>query len=125
MKRDFTYVDDIVEGIVRLIPRPPAENKNWDAANPDPSSSFAPYRIFNIGNNEPVELLQFIEVLEKKLNKKAIKNFLPLQEGDVEETFADILDLQKEIGFKPSTSIEAGIEKFVNWYRDYYKIDKS
>ncbi len=120
MKRDFTYVSDIVEGIVRLIPKAPAGNANWDANKPDPSSSYAPYRIYNIGNNQPVELLRFIEVLEEKLGKKAIKNFLPLQPGDVEETDADISDLEREIGFRPSTSIEAGIGKFVDWYRTYY-----
>lgn len=122
MKRDFTYVDDIVEGIVKLIPKIPAGNKNWTGLRPDPATSLAPYRLYNIGNNKPIELLRFIEVLEEKLKKKAIKNFLPLQEGDVEETFADITDLQNETGFTPSTSIEEGIEKFVNWYREYYKI---
>ena len=122
MKRDFTYVDDIVEGIVKLIPKIPAGNMNWTGLRPDPATSLAPYRLYNIGNNKPIELLRFIEVLEEKLKKKAIKNFLPLQEGDVEETFADITDLQNETGFTPSTSIEEGIEKFVNWYREYYKI---
>ena len=122
MKRDFTYVDDIVEGIVKLMPLAPVGNKNWDARQPDPASSFAPYRIFNIGNNKPIELLGFIEVLEEKLKRKAIKNFLPLQDGDVEETFADITELQTETGFTPSTSIEDGIGKFVNWYQQYYKI---
>ena len=125
MKRDFTYVDDIVEGIVKLIPHAPEGNKSWNALQPDPSYSFAPYRLFNIGNNKPVELLEFIGVLEEKLGIKAIKNFLPLQDGDVEETYADIQDLEKLTGFKPSTSIEAGIGEFVNWYRDYYKIKKS
>ena len=122
MKRDFTYVDDIVEGIAKLMPLAPIGNKNWDARQPDPASSFAPYRIFNIGNNKPIELLRFIEVLEEKLKRKAIKNFLPLQDGDVEETFADITELQNETGFTPSTSIEDGIGKFVNWYQQYYKI---
>jgi UDP-glucuronate 4-epimerase len=125
MKRDFTYVDDIVEGMVKLIPKAPAGNPAWDAQHPDPASSNAPYRIFNVGNNKPIELLKFIEVLEEKLGKKAIKNFLPLQDGDVEATYADIDDLVKETGFKPSTSIDQGIEKFVNWYLDYYKIRKS
>ncbi len=124
MKRDFTYVDDIVEGIVQLISRPPTGNKDWNPQQPDPATSFAPYRIYNIGNNKPVELLKFIEVLEEKLGRKAIKNFLPLQDGDVEETYADITDLEKETGFRPSTSIDNGIEKFVNWYCDYYKIKK-
>ena len=120
MKRDFTYVSDIVEGIVRLMQKPPKENADWNPLQPDPSSSYTPYRIYNIGNNQPVELLRFIEVLEEKLGKKAIKNFLPLQPGDVEETYADISDLEREIGFRPSTSIEAGIGKFVDWYRTYY-----
>ncbi len=120
MKRDFTYVSDIVEGIVRLMPKAPAGNPQWDPRHPDPSSSYAPYRIFNIGNNQPVELLRFIEVLEEKLGKKAIKNFLPLQPGDVESTFADISDLEKEVGFRPQTSVEEGIGKFVVWYRSYY-----
>jgi UDP-glucuronate 4-epimerase len=122
MKRDFTYVDDIVEGIVKLIPKVPAGNKDWNPRQPDPSSSFAPYRIFNIGNNQPVELLEFIEVLEEKLGRKAVKNFLPLQDGDVEETYADITDLEQVTGFRPSTSIDEGIGKFVTWYREYYKI---
>ncbi len=124
MKRDFTYVDDIVEGIIKLIPHPPAENGNWNSQQPDPATSFAPYQIFNIGNNKPIELLHFIEVLEEKLGKKAIKNFLPLQEGDVPETYADISELEKKTGFAPSTSIEVGVEKFVNWYFAYYKIKK-
>jgi UDP-glucuronate 4-epimerase len=120
MKRDFTYVSDIVEGIVRLMPKAPAGNPQWDPRHPDPSSSYAPYRIFNIGNNQPVELLRFIEVLEEKLGKTAIKNFLSLQPGDVESTFADISDLEKEVGFRPQTSVEEGIGKFVDWYRSYY-----
>ena len=122
MKRDFTYVDDIVEGIVKLMTRVPTGNESWDARRPDPASSFAPYRIYNIGNNQPVELLRFIEVLEEKLGKKAIKNFLPLQDGDVKETYADIGDLEREIGFRPSTPIEEGIGKFVEWYKEYYRI---
>lgn len=122
MRRDFTYVDDIVEGIVRLIPKAPVGNPNWSGENPDPATSFAPYKIYNIGNNQPVELLYFIEVLEKKLGRKATKNLLPLQDGDVPETYADVDDLMRDVGFKPSTSIEEGIEKFVTWYKDYYQI---
>jgi UDP-glucuronate 4-epimerase len=122
MRRDFTYVDDIVEGIVRLIPKAPKGNPEWDAKHPDPSSSFAPYRLYNIGNNEPVELLDFISALEDKLGKKAIKNFLPIQDGDVEEARADTAALQAETGFKPSTPIKEGIDKFIDWYRRYYKI---
>ena len=122
MKRDFTYVSDIVEGIIRLIPKPPAGDEKWNAMTPDPSSSYAPYRIYNVGNNQPVELLKFIEVLEEKLGKKAVKNFLPLQPGDVEGTFADVADLEREINFKPSTSVEEGIGKFVDWYRTFYSV---
>lgn len=122
MLRDFTYVDDIVEGIVRLIPVAPKGNPQWRGENPDPASSFAPYKIYNIGNNNPVELLHFIEVLEEKLGKKAIKNFLPLQDGDVPATYADVNDLMQDVGFKPDTSIETGIGNFVNWYKEYYKV---
>ncbi len=121
MKRDFTYVDDIVNGIVKLIPLPPAADPRWNANTPDPAYSFAPYRVLNIGNNKPVELLHFIEVIEQQLGKKAVKNFLPLQEGDVPETYADIAELERLTGFRPSTSVEEGIAKFVSWYRKYYK----
>lgn len=122
MKRDFTYVQDIVESISRLIPKISAPNKEWSGLKPDPATSFAPYRVFNIGNNQPVELLRFIEVIEEKLKKKAIKNLLPLQDGDVPETFADVEDLMREVNFKPATPIEKGIGDFVDWYLDYYKI---
>ncbi len=122
MKRDFTYVDDIVEAIVRLIPKPPQGNKNWSGQSPDPATSFAPYQIFNIGNNQPVDLSYFIEVIEKALGKEAIKKLMPLQDGDVPETYADISDLEQEVGFKPATTIEAGVKKFVNWYKEYYKL---
>lgn len=121
MKRDFTYVEDIVEGITRLIPTIPAPDKNWDAFTPDPASSFAPYRIFNIGNNQPVELMDFVEAIEEKLGIKAVKNLLPIQEGDVPETFADIQALTDAVGFKPSTSIKSGISNFIDWYLSYYK----
>jgi len=122
MKRDFTYIDDIVEGVYRLINHVPKGNDQWDPFNPDPATSSAKYHIFNIGNNNPVELSYYIEVLEKCLGKKAIKNLLPLQPGDVVETYANVDHLQKEIGFKPATKIEDGIQSFVDWYRDYYKI---
>jgi UDP-glucuronate 4-epimerase len=122
MRRDFTYVDDIVEGIVRLMPNAPAGNPEWDGLQPDPSTSYAPYRIYNMGNHQPVDLLYFIEVLEQKLGKKAIKNFAPLQAGDVEATYADCTDLEEVTGFRPRTPIEEGIGKFVAWYRDYYGI---
>lgn len=121
MKRDFTFIDDIVEGIARLVPKIPTGNKTWSGATPDAATSFAPYRLFNIGNNKPVELLRFIEVIEEKLGKKAIKNLLPIQEGDVPETFADVDDLIREVDFKPATPIEVGIGKFIEWYKDYYK----
>ncbi len=122
MKRDFTYVDDIVEAIARLIPTVARQDQDWKAMNPDPATSFAPYKVYNIGNNKPVELLRFIEVIEEKLKKKAIKNFLPLQDGDVPETYADVDDLMRDANFKPSTSIEEGIGKFINWYKEYYNV---
>lgn len=121
MKRDFTYVDDIVEGIVRLIPTVPKGEKSWNGATPDAASSFAPYRLYNIGNNSPVELMHFIEVIEDKIGKKAVKNLLPIQEGDVPETYADVEALTEAVGFKPSTSIETGIGNFISWYKEYYK----
>lgn len=122
MKRDFTYIDDIVEGLVRLLPRIPQPDANWSGMHPDPATSFAPYRLYNIGNNSPVELMRFIEVLEEKLGRKAEKNFLPIQDGDVPETYADVNDLMRDTGFKPSTSIEEGIGKFVEWYKSFYGI---
>jgi UDP-glucuronate 4-epimerase len=122
MKRDFTYVADIVEAISRLVPKVPKPDPQWSGLKPDPSSSFAPYRLFNIGNNSPVELLRFIEIVEEKIGKKAIRNFLPIQDGDVPETYADVDDLMQEVDFKPSTPIETGIGNFVDWYLSYYKI---
>ncbi len=120
MQRDFTYIDDIVEGVVRVIESIPAADHAWRGDRPDPSSSFAPYRLYNIGNNNPVELMEFITVLEEQLGRKARKNFLPLQAGDVPSTFADVDDLTADVGFKPSTPIEEGIRRFVSWYRGYY-----
>ncbi len=122
MKRDFTYINDIVEGIVRLIDHIPMKNEVWDPYHPDPSYSIAPYKLYNIGNNNPVELSKFIEAIEKSIGKKAIKNLLPLQPGDVVETFANVTHLEEEVGFKPATKIEDGIQSFVDWYKDYYKI---
>lgn len=122
MRRDFTYIDDLVESVTRLIPKIAAPNKNWDALKPDPATSFAPYRLFNVGNSSTVELIRYIEIIEEKLGRKAIKNFLPIQEGDVPDALADVDDLVKEIGFKPSTPIEVGVGKFIDWYLDYYKI---
>ncbi len=120
MKRDFTYIDDIIEGIVRVIDKIPEPNPEWSGDNPDSATSYAPYKLYNIGNNNPVELMRFIEVIEDCLGKKAKKNFLPIQPGDVPATFADVDALIKDVGFKPSTSIEDGIEKFVKWYREFY-----
>jgi UDP-glucuronate 4-epimerase len=120
MKRDFTYIDDIVEGVTMVVKKIPEPDTNWNSDNPDSATSYAPYRIYNIGNNSPIELMKFIEVLEDCLGKKAEKNFLPMQPGDVHETCADVDDLIN-IGFKPSTPIEKGIKKFVEWYLDYYE----
>jgi UDP-glucuronate 4-epimerase len=122
MKRDFTYVDDIVDGIIGLMHQAPVENKLWDAKAADPATSWAPYRIFNIGNNAPVELGYFIEVLENKLGIRAIKNFLPMQTGDVSNSESDIEDLKQAIGFQPRISVETGISLFVDWYRNYYQV---
>ncbi|MFC1750639.1 NAD-dependent epimerase [Pseudomonadota bacterium] len=121
-KRDFTYIDDIVEGVIRTLDKIAAPNPDWSGDAPDSSSSYAPYRIYNIGNNEPVELLRFIEVIEECLGIKAEKNLLPLQPGDVPATFADVSDLVNDVGFKPSTSIEDGIANFIDWYKQYYKV---
>jgi len=124
MGRDFTYIDDIVEGIVRLIPKPPSADANWTGKNPDPATSFAPYQLFNIGNSHPVELIHFINELEKQLGIKAKKNMLPLQPGDVPKTWAAVDDLYDYIEFKPQVSIEEGIRKFVDWYKVYYQSEK-
>ena len=120
MKRDFTYIDDIVEGVVRLIHKVPGPDQCWNGDKPDSATSYAPYRIYNIGNNNPVELMKFIGVLEDCLGRKAEKNLLPIQPGDVPATYADVDDLIDDVGFKPSTSIEEGIKKFVEWYLEYH-----
>ena len=120
-KRDFTYIDDIVEGVVRVSDNVATSNPDWDSDKPDPATSKAPYRLYNIGNNSPVELMYFIEQIEKNLNKKADKNYLPLQAGDVPETYANVDALIDYVGYSPSTSIESGIENFIKWYKDYYK----
>ncbi len=120
MQRDFTYVDDIVEGVIRVTDRIAAPNPAWSGDASDPGTSSAPYRIYNIGNNNPVELMKFIEVLEDALGKKAKKNLLPLQPGDVPATYADVDDLMKDVGFKPDTPVELGIRRFVEWFRGYY-----
>ncbi len=121
MQRDFTYIDDIVEGVVRVMERIPSADSGWSGAAPDAATSYAPYRIYNIGNNQPVELLHFIEVLEDCLGKKAEKRMLPIQAGDVPVTYADIDDLVRDTGFAPSTTIGDGLRRFVEWYNDYYK----
>jgi UDP-glucuronate 4-epimerase len=121
-RRDFTYIDDIVEGVIRVLDRVPEPDPLWSGDSPDPSSSHAPYRLYNIGNHQPVELMYFIEVLENCVGKKAQKNFLPLQQGDVPATYADIDNLVRDVGFHPSTPIEEGIARFVGWYRDYYRV---
>jgi UDP-glucuronate 4-epimerase len=121
MKRDFTYIDDIVEGVVRIIDRVPRPNPAWDRAHPDPGSSHAPYKLYNIGNSDPVELTKLIELLELNLGKKAIKNMLPMPAGDVPITYADVDALMRDIGFKPSTTLETGLRNFTDWYLGYYK----
>ncbi len=120
MQRDFTYIDDIIEGVVRVMDKIPAPNKGWDGNHPDSATSYAPYRLYNIGNHKPVELMYFIEALEGCLGKKARKSFLPMQPGDVPTTYADVDDLIKDVGFKPSIGIEEGIKYFVGWYKKYY-----
>lgn len=120
MRRDFTYIDDIVEGVMRVLRRPPEPDTSWNGDAPDPGTSYAPYRIYNIGNNNPVELMAFIAAIENALGKEAIKEYMDLQPGDVPETYADIDDLVRDVGFTPRTSIDEGIRQFVEWYRSYY-----
>lgn len=120
MRRDFTYIDDIIEGVVRVLDHLPTPNPKWSSDSPDPGTSRAAYRLYNIGNHQPVELMQFIETLEKFLGKTAHKNLLPMQAGDVPATYAEVDDLQRAVGFQPSTSIAVGIERFVEWYKSYY-----
>ncbi|MBN8473916.1 NAD-dependent epimerase [Sulfuritalea sp.] len=119
MRRDFTYIDDIAEGVIRALDRVPQADPGFDRLSPDPATSWAPYRIFNIGNNQPVELMAFIEALEQALGKKAAKNFLPMQNGDVQATYADVADLASATGFKPRTELVDGVRRFVDWYRSY------
>ncbi len=121
-RRDFTYIDDIVEGIIRVLDRPAPPNPDWSGGAPDSATSSAPYRLYNIGNNSPVELMRYIEVLEDCLGKKAQKNLLPLQPGDVPDTYADVSDLIRDTGYKPGTPVEEGVARFVAWYREYYKV---
>lgn len=120
MERDFTYIDDIVSGIEKLIDKAPQANEDWDEEKDDISESFAPYKIYNIGNNSPIKLMRFIKALESALGKEADKNYMEMQPGDVKRTYADMTDLEQDINFKPSTTIEEGLEKFVSWYSEYY-----
>ncbi len=120
MRRDFTYIDDIVEGVIRLMPKIPEPDVSWSGDHPDPGTSYCPYRVYNIGNNHPVELMTFIETIEKILGKEAKKEFLEMQMGDVPATYADIDDLTDAVGFRPRTSLENGIRNFISWYRSYY-----
>ena len=122
--RDFTYIDDIVKGIIRVLDKPASSNKNWSGEAPDPATSLAPYRVLNIGNNKPVELMEYIDELGNCLNRKVIKELLPIQPGDVPDTFADINDLVTEYDYKPSTNIKEGIKNFVDWYLGYYMVDQ-
>jgi UDP-glucuronate 4-epimerase len=121
-RRDFTYIDDIVEGVARALDRPASPNPNWSGDRPDPATSSAPYRLYNIGNHNPVELVSYIEVLETCLGKKAQQNLLPLQPGDVPDTYADVENLVADVDYRPSTPIESGVKRFVDWYRDYYEV---
>ncbi len=120
MARDFTYIDDIVEGVIRVLDNPPAGNKSWSGEAPDPATSYTNYKLYNIGNNDPVRLMDFVETIEDALGKKAIKNYMPMQDGDVQSTYADITELDAAVGFKPATPLAEGIGKFVEWYRGYY-----
>ena len=121
-RRDFTYIDDIVEGIIRTLDRPAPRNLEWNGKTPDPGTSLAPWRVYNIGNNQPVELMDYISALEKALGKVAYKEFLPLQAGDVPDTYANVDDLVDQFDYKPVTTVEHGINRFVSWYRDYFKM---
>jgi UDP-glucuronate 4-epimerase len=122
MRRDFTYIDDIVEGIVRVSARGATASPQWDGANPDPASSSAPFRLYNIGNSQPVELMRVIATLETELGRKAQLELLPMQPGDVPATAADVADLARDVGFRPDTPIEEGVRRFVAWYRGHYKV---
>lgn len=122
MRRDFTYIDDIIEGVYRVILQKPKANPSWNANKPDPATSSAPYRIYNVGNNNTIELGHFIKIIEDYLGRKAVKNMMPMQDGDVKATYANVDDLMTDTGFKPRTTVEEGIAHFLNWYRAYYKL---
>ena len=121
-RRDFTYIDNIVEGVIRVLDRPASSNPDWDGANPDSGTSQAPWRVYNIGNNSPVELMDYIGALEESLGIEADKEMLPLQDGDVPDTYANVDDLVKEFGYKPDMSVKQGVANFVDWYKDFYKV---
>jgi UDP-glucuronate 4-epimerase len=123
MRRDFTYVDDIVEGVVRVIDHPAKGNSDWSGQSPDPSCSKAPYKIYNIGNSNPVELMDFIEAIEQALGKKAQKNMMPIQPGDVPATWADVDDLVEDLDYQPNTAVQEGVQRFIDWYKDFYQIN--
>lgn len=122
MSRDFTYIDDIVEGVIKVAARPAVPNPDYDPANPDPGTSYAPFRVYNIGNNQPVELMTFIATLEEAIGRKAVKNMKPMQPGDVPATYANIDDLERNFGYRPKTDLKNGITAFVDWYRNFYKV---
>ena len=122
MERDFTFIDDIVEGIVRVTDKVAEPNSDWSGDKPDPATSKAPYRVYNIGNNKPVKLMRFIEIIEEKIGKKAEKNLMPIQPGDVPKTYADVQALIDDVDFSPNTPLEEGVGKFIDWYRDYFKV---
>ena len=121
-RRDFTYIDDIVEGVIRVLDRPATSNPGWDGSDPDSGTSKAPWRVYNIGNNSPVELMDYIGALEESLGVEADKEMLPLQDGDVPDTYANVDDLVKEFGYKPDMSVKQGVTNFVKWYKDFYKV---
>ena len=120
--RDFTYIDDIVEGVIRTLDNTAAPNPQWNGDQPDPATAASPYRVYNIGNNQPTELMRYIEIIEECVGKAAVKNFLPLQPGDVPATYADVEALERDVGYKPATRIEVGVAQFVKWYREFYSI---
>ncbi|MEM7020557.1 MAG: NAD-dependent epimerase/dehydratase family protein, partial [Pseudomonadota bacterium] len=122
MIRDFTYVDDIVEGVIRVIDNPPQGDPDWSGDNPDPFTSASPYRVFNIGNSSPIQLMEYVEAIEDALGKKAVKNMMPMQPGDVPATHADVSELEKAVGFKPATPVREGVARFIKWYREYYGV---
>jgi UDP-glucuronate 4-epimerase len=125
MSRDFTYIDDIVEGVIRVIDNPAQPNSEWNGQTPDPATSTAPYKVYNIGNNNPVQLMDFIKAIENALGVEAEKQMLPLQAGDVETTYADVSNLVRDFDYQPKTTVQEGINQFVEWYKQYYHVGKS